>query len=65
MKNTLSKSYIIETIEGCYDIIDYLLTTNSVTFKTKTRVTTSRDQQLIQYLLKYFKDIRNKYESKL
>lgn len=65
MKNTLSKSYIIETIEGCNDIIDYLLTTNSVTFKTETRVTTSRDQQLIQYLLKYFKDIRNKYESKL
>lgn len=65
MKNTLSKSYIIETIEGCCDIIDYLLTTNSVTFKTETRVTTSRDQQLIQYLLKYFKDIRNKYESKL
>lgn len=66
MKNTLlNKSHIIETIDGCYNIINYLLTTDSVAFKTDAGITTSKDPQLIQYLLKYFKDIRNKYESKL
>lgn len=65
MKNTLNKSHIIETIDGCYDVINYLLTTDSVTFKTYTGTVTSRDKKLIQYLLKYFKDIRNKFESKL
>ena len=65
MKNTLNKFHIIETIDGCYDIINYLLITKSVTFKTDVGTFTSKDEQLIQYLLKYFKDIRNKYESKL
>lgn len=65
MKNTLNKSHIIETIDGCNDIINYLLTTDSVAFKTYTGTTISKDKKLIQYLLKYFRDVRNKFESKL
>ena len=63
MKNTLNN--IIETIDGCNDIINYLLTTDSVAFKTYTGTTISKDKKLIQYLLKYFRDVRNKFESKL
>lgn len=65
MENTSNKSYIIETIDTCYDIINYLLTTDSIAFKTDAGIVTSRDKKLVQYLLKYFKDIKNKYESKL
>lgn len=65
MKNTLSKSHILETINGCNDMINYLLSTDTVTFKTDTGINRSKDKKLIEYLLKYFKDIRNKYESKL
>ena len=65
MKNTLNKSYIIETINGCNNIISYILNTNSIIFKTDTKSIISKDKKLIQYLLEYFKNIRNKFESKL
>lgn len=65
MKNTLNKSHIIETINGCNDIISYILNTNSIVFKTDTENIINKDKKLIQYLLEYFKNIRNKFESKL
>lgn len=65
MKKSSDNYHIIETIDGCYDMINYLSITKSVTFKTDVGTVTSKDKQLVQYLLKYFKSIRNKYESKL
>lgn len=61
----IAKKDIIETIRGCTDIINYLSSTDSVSFKTYNGETISKDDKLIQFLLRYFRDIRNKFESKL
>ena len=61
----IPKKAILETIDGCNDIIDYLLTTDSVEFKTHTGTTVSKDKKLIQCLLNYFKSVRTKFKTKL
>lgn len=38
----IAKENILETIRRCTDIINYLLTTDSVEFKTHTRETISK-----------------------
>lgn len=61
----IAKENILETIRGCTDIINYLSSTDSVSFKTYNGETISKDDKLIQFLLRYFRDIRNIFESKL